>query len=204
MRDLLLALILAALSVPAGAQGPAQDAAQGSKYYDLAKGDYPHDVAVGPKGEVWFAGQKAGIAGRLDPATGQIERIALGKNSAPHGVIVGPDGAPWFTDGGQNAIVRVDPATKEVKVWPLPPERMPYTNLNTAAFDGKGRIWFTGQNGIYGRLDPEVGRHEGVGRAQGPRALRHHRYAQGRHLVRVAGRQLSCQRRSGDRRGNGL
>ena len=81
----------------------------------------------------------------------------MGKNSAPHGVIVGPDGAPWFTDGGQNAIVRVDPATKEVKVWPLPPERMPYTNLNTAAFDGKGRIWFTGQNGIYGRLDPKSG-----------------------------------------------
>ena len=42
-------------------------------------------------------------------------------------------------------------------MWPLPPERMPYTNLNTAAFDGKGRIWFTGQNGIYGRLDPKSG-----------------------------------------------
>jgi virginiamycin B lyase len=34
---------------------------------------------------------------------------------------------------------------------------MPYTNLNTAAFDGRGRIWFTGQNGIYGRLDPKTG-----------------------------------------------
>ncbi len=158
MRGLLFALtILAALSVPAQAQGPEPGSAQGSKYYDLAKGDYPHDVAVGPKGEVWFAGQKAGIAGRLDPNSGHIERIALGKNAAPHGVIVGPDGAPWFTDGGQNAIVRVDPASKDVKVWPLPPERMPYTNLNTAAFDGRGRIWFTGQNGIYGRLDPRTG-----------------------------------------------
>src|SRR5262245_40361030 len=141
MRGLSLALgLLAALSVPAGAQE--------STYYDLARGDYPHDVAVGPQGEVWFAGQKAGIAGRLDPNTRQIERIALGKNAAPHGVIVGPDGAPWFTDGGQNAIVRVDPLSRDVKAWPLPPERMPYTNLNTAAFDGRGRIWFTGQNGI--------------------------------------------------------
>jgi streptogramin lyase len=34
---------------------------------------------------------------------------------------------------------------------------MPYQNLNTAAFDGKGRIWFTGQNGLYGRLDPTTG-----------------------------------------------
>ena len=99
-------------------------------------------MAVGPSGEVWYAGQNLGIAGRLNPASGEIERISLGKKSAPHGVIVGPDGAPWFTDGGQNAIVRVDPATKQVKVWPLPAERMPYTNLNTAAFDGKGRIWF--------------------------------------------------------------
>ena len=147
-RVLIFVAMLAAASGCAGAQE--------SKYYDLRKGDYPHDVAVGPGGEVWFAGQKGGVAGRLDPATGAVERISLGEKSAPHGVIVGPDAAPWFTDGGQNAIVRVDPATKTVKVWPLPPERMPYTNLNTAAFDGKGRIWFTGQNGIYGRLDPKT------------------------------------------------
>ena len=147
-----LSIVLAALAV---ASAPAH--AQESKYYELPKGDYPHDVAVGPSGEVWYAGQNLGIAGRLNPASGEIERIPLGKNSAPHGVIVGPDGAPWFTDGGQNAIVRVDPATKEVKVWALPAERMPYTNLNTAAFDGNGRFWFTGQNGIYGRLNPTVG-----------------------------------------------
>jgi virginiamycin B lyase len=148
-RALLAGLVLASLQAAA--------AAQETKVYALAKGDYPHDVAIGPSGEVWFAGQKAGIAGLLDPATGRIERIPLGKGSAPHGVIVGPDHAPWFTDGGQNAIVRVDPKTRAVKVWPLPPERMPYTNLNTAAFDGRGRIWFTGQNGIYGRLDPRSG-----------------------------------------------
>jgi virginiamycin B lyase len=150
MRRLLVALTVLTLA-------PAAASAQESKYYDLAKGDYPHDVAAAPTGEVWFSGQRKGVAGRLDPATGHIERIPLGKDSAPHGVIIGPDGAPWFTDGGQNAIVRVDPATKAVKAWPLPPERMPYTNLNTAAFDGKGRIWFTGQNGIYGRLDPATG-----------------------------------------------
>jgi virginiamycin B lyase len=153
MRRLWFALVLFAPL----AFAPAAALAQDSRYYELAKGDYPHDVAAAPAGEVWFAGQKKGIAGRLDPKTGEIERIPLGQGSAPHGVIIGPDGAPWFTDGGQNAIVRVDPATRSVKVWPLPPERMPYTNLNTAAFDGKGRIWFTGQNGVYGRLDPATG-----------------------------------------------
>ncbi|HEX7074075.1 MAG TPA: lyase [Hyphomicrobiaceae bacterium] len=148
--------ILAALAALTFLQLPAW-AEYSEQYFDVPKGDGPHDVAVAPDGTVWYAGQKAGVAGKLDPATGKIERITLGQNSAPHGVIVGPDGAPWFTDGGQNAIVRVDPETHSVKIWPLPPERMPYTNLNTAAFDGKGRIWFTGQNGIYGRLDPETG-----------------------------------------------
>jgi streptogramin lyase len=92
MRCLLM--VLAALAV-ASASAHAQE----SKYYELPKGDFPHDVAVGPIGEVWYAGQNLGMAGRLNPASGEIERISLGKKSAPHGVIVGPDGAPWFTDG---------------------------------------------------------------------------------------------------------
>jgi len=146
---------LVALAVLAAALVSAY--AQESKYYELPKGDYPHDVAVGPNGEVWYSGQSRRIAGRLNPASGEIERIPLGKNSAPHGVIVGPDGAPWFTDGGQNAIVRVDPASKQVKLWSLPRARTSNADLNTAAFDGKGRIWFTGQSGIYGRLDPQTG-----------------------------------------------
>jgi virginiamycin B lyase len=147
MRRFPLAIAALLMLTPAFADQPK------SQYFDVPKGDYPHDVAVAPDGSAWYSGQRPGVAGRLDPATGKFTRIPLGKNSAPHGVIIGPDGAPWFTDGGQNAIVRVDPATYAVKVWPLPPERMPYVNLNTAAFDGRGRIWFTGQNGVYGRLD---------------------------------------------------
>jgi virginiamycin B lyase len=60
------------------------------------------------------------------------------------------------TDSGLNAIVRVDAVTEEVTVFPLP-ATSPRANLNTAAFDGQGVLWFTGQNGIYGRLDPAVG-----------------------------------------------
>jgi virginiamycin B lyase len=71
-------------------------------------------------------------------------------------VIIGPDGAPWITEGGTNAIVRVDPQTRGVKRWPLP-EARGYVNLNTPTFDRRGRIWFTGQNGVYGRLDPKTG-----------------------------------------------
>jgi virginiamycin B lyase len=76
--------------------------------------------------------------------------------SAPHGVIVGPDGAAWVTDGGLNAILRVDPVSGEVKRFPLPSGH-PGASLNTAAFDRHGILWFTGQAGVYGRLDPASG-----------------------------------------------
>jgi virginiamycin B lyase len=119
----------------------------------------PHDVAPAPGGIVWYTAQGSGELGRLDPSTGKTHSIALGQGSAPHGVIVGPDGAPWITDGGLNAIVRVDPVTEKVRVFPLP-QNSSYANLNTATFDHSGVIWFTGQSGIYGRLDPVAGKVE--------------------------------------------
>ena len=121
--------------------------------YPVPPGSRPHDVAPAVDGGVWYTGQNLGELGWLDPETGDVRTIALGAGSRPHGVIVGPDGAPWITDGGLNAIVRVDPETDEVVVYPLPPER-PNANLNTAAFGLDGRLWFTGQNGIHGVLDP--------------------------------------------------
>jgi virginiamycin B lyase len=121
--------------------------------YPLPEGMGPHDVAPAPDGGVWFTAQPRGVLGRLDPATGKIDTVDLGEGSAPHGVIVGADGAAWVTDGGANAIARVDPATRAVKRFPLPAGQG-FANLNTAVFDGAGMLWFTGQDGIYGRLDP--------------------------------------------------
>lgn len=68
-------------------------------------------------------------------------------------------GAPWITDGGLNVIVRVDPATEAVTLFSLPAGSA-YANLNTAIFDGQGILWFTGQSGVYGRLDPASGQLE--------------------------------------------
>lgn len=104
-------------------------------------------------GGVWYTAQGSGALGWLDPKTGETRHTPLGAGSRPHGVIVGPDGAPWVTDGGLNAIVRVDPESLVVDVFPLPEQR-PNANLNTATFDNDGVLWFTGQNGVYGKLDP--------------------------------------------------
>jgi len=35
-----------------------------------------------------------------------------------------------------------------------------YANLNTATFDKKGILWFTGQAGVHGRVDPATGKVE--------------------------------------------
>ena len=124
--------------------------------YRVPAGTHPHDVAVAADGTVWYTAQHTGKLGRLDPKTGQTTEIPLGAGAAPHGVIVGPDGAAWVTDGGLNAIVRVDPTTSGVRGFRLPGSTG-YTNLNTATFDRRGILWFTGQSGIYGRLDPKSG-----------------------------------------------
>ena len=122
--------------------------------FEVPPGSRPHDVAPAADGGIWYSGQGNGTLGWLDPQTGEVREVALGAGSAPHGVITGPDGAAWLTDGGLNAIVRVDAETLEVTVHPLD---VPDANLNTATFDADGVLWFTGQNGWFGRLDPATG-----------------------------------------------
>lgn len=150
----LLSVVLLVGALPGVARAQALDITV--EEYPVPAGSHPHDVAPAPDGTIWYTAQRLGALGRLDPETGETHHIPLGNGSAPHGVIVGPDGAAWITDGGLNAIVRVDPETEEVTLYPLP-QGTPYANLNTAAFDGDGILWFTGQSGYYGRVDPATG-----------------------------------------------
>ncbi len=124
--------------------------------FPVPAGSGPHDVAPAVDGGVWYTAQNSGELGWLDPSTGETRHTDLGPGSAPHGVIVDDAGAAWITDGGLNAIVSVDPSGEAVTVHPLPDDR-PDANLNTAGFDGDGFLWFTGQRGIYGSLDPGSG-----------------------------------------------
>jgi len=146
------------VTAPQSAQDtdPAPPSALEIQEYPVPGGSHPHDVAPAPDGSVWYTAQNIGALGRLNPATGETQQFPLGQGSSPHGVIIGPDGAPWITDSGLNAIVRLDPDTEAVQVFPLPPGNA-YANLNTAAFDGQGILWFTGQSGFYGRLEPATG-----------------------------------------------
>jgi virginiamycin B lyase len=195
VRSRLLAVVgLVAWGAAAG-QAAAPSAAQRVtlREYAVPVGSHPHDVAPARDGGIWYTAQAVGALGWLDPRTGRTRHTPLGIGSAPHGVIVGPDGAPWITDGGLNAIVRVDPRTRAVKIYRLPASAAD-ANLNTAVFDRAGRLWFTGQSGFYGRLDPAGGRMR-VWRAPGgfgpygitvtPRGDVYYASLAGNHIARV-------------------
>lgn len=141
---------------PAETQSPTPAAATSWELtaFPVIAGSRPHDVAPAADGGVWYTGQGNGTLGWLDPDSGEVREIRLGAGSAPHGVIVGPDGDAWITDGGLNAILRVDAATEEITSYPL---AGPNVNLNTATFDGEGVLWFTGQGGVIGSVDPDSG-----------------------------------------------
>ena len=129
------------------------------RYFPARPGARSRDVALAPDGTVWYCGQRDGTLTRLDPSDGALHPVSLGEGAAPHGVVWGPDGAFWVTEGGQNAIARLDPDGDKVDLIPLPSD-FARANLNTGVFDNDGTYWFTGQNGVYGRVDPASGRIE--------------------------------------------
>jgi virginiamycin B lyase len=148
----------AALALPAGQAAAAVPPGYRLTWFDATTPGSgrvgSRDITAAGDGTMWFCGQRNGTLNRLDPRDGSVRVVRLGEGAAPHGVIRGPDGAAWVTEGGQNAIARVDPADHRVQLWRLP-ERFANANLNTGVFDRQGLYWFTGQNGVYGRLDPK-------------------------------------------------
>ena len=149
---------LAALALAAALPLAARATEVTIREYPIPKSIYPHDVWADPRpdGPVYISGQRGGVLGILDPKTGQVEQVKLGDGSAPHGVVMDKAGDVWLTDGGQNAIVRYTPSSKAIAKFPLPAERG-YVNLNTSVEGAGGLHWFTGQNGVYGRVDPKAG-----------------------------------------------
>jgi len=125
--------------------------------YPVKGGMGNRDVAPAPDGSVWFSNQWSGSVGNLDPKTGKYEIIPLGRGSSPHGMVMGPDGNVWVMDGGQNAVVRINSGDHKLTLFPMPKDKGDL-NLNTGTFDHTGAFWFTGQNGVYGRLDTATGK----------------------------------------------
>lgn len=127
--------------------------------YGRKKGDpasiwqhiFPHDITVDASHSIWWAEFQGQHIGRLDPATGKMERFPMdpeGKVVDEAGVVGNARGHTprvdsrqnvWFTVIRGNKIGKWDRATQQIKLWEIPSEHsFPYGMQITP----DDRIWF--------------------------------------------------------------
>jgi virginiamycin B lyase len=119
-------------------------------------GQRSRDPVEAPDGAIWWVGQWADLAGRIDPKTGAMKEFALPAGARPHSINIDAAGTVWYTGNGNGTIGKLDPATGKVTEYkmPDPAARDPHT----AEFDHDGILWFTlQQSNMVGRLDPATG-----------------------------------------------
>lgn len=163
LRRSFLQFGLIGLGLPLAARAAAPGASTPGTRFDVTYFDVPaikgvHGVLAAGEGVVWLCGHKNGTLGRFDPRSGEVKVTELGQGAAPRSLLLGPDGALWLTDAGRNAILRVEPATGKIDEFKLPAER-PRADLDAAVFRDE-MLWFTGQEGIIGRLNTKTGKIE--------------------------------------------
>ena len=129
------------------------------KWEVSAKGTSINDLALGPDGNVWFAGHPSvgtgGTVGFVTPA-GKVKLFQLPPaDGVPVAITSGPDGALWFLlTIGQ--IGRIS-TTGTVTLF-IPPTATSFGGSNTIALGPDGNLWFLGadsnSNDIVGRVAP--------------------------------------------------
>jgi virginiamycin B lyase len=95
---------------------------------------------VDGRGHAWYAGNRNGMIGRIDPATGKVTRYPMPDPKAkdPHTLIVAPDGDVWFTVQHGNFVGRLTPSSGAVRLLPVPtPDARPYGIV----LDSRGHPW---------------------------------------------------------------
>lgn len=116
-------------------------------------GQRSRDPIEAPDGSIWWTGMWASLAGRLDPATGQMEEFLLPREARPHSIVPDEAGNIWYTGNSNSTIGKLDPTTGAVVEYPTE-ARDPHT----AVFHPNGKLYFTAQGaGMLGRLDPATG-----------------------------------------------
>jgi virginiamycin B lyase len=107
----------------------------------------PRDPYAVSESEVWFVGQRGDYVGKLDPLTGEFERIDLDEGAGPHNLIVSQDGAIWYAGNRAAHIGRIDPETGDIEKIAMPEAAA--RDPHTLVFDAAGDIWFTVQGGNF-------------------------------------------------------
>jgi len=149
------------------------------KEYPLPdRGLVVHDIAIDPKGIVWFAVSEPRLPlhpdgskiGRLDPSTGEIRLSDTPTRfSSPYGLVINSKGIPWFTERGMNKLGSVNPDTMEIKEYVLPNPKIGTRRLTTTPDDV---VWYSDyMRGYLGSFDPKTGKFKEWPSPSGPRSL---------------------------------
>ncbi|GAB5415508.1 MAG: hypothetical protein Cons2KO_31110 [Congregibacter sp.] len=116
-------------------------------------GQRSRDPAEAPDGSIWWTGMWASLAGRLDPASGEMIEYHLPKSARPHSIVPDAAGKIWYTGNSNATIGRLDPETGLITEYATR-ARDPHT----AIFHSNGKLYFTAQHAnVLGRLNPEDG-----------------------------------------------
>jgi virginiamycin B lyase len=119
-------------------------------------GQRTRDPVEAPDGSIWWAGQWADIAGRIDPETGEQTEFLLPADARPHTVTADTEGNIWYMGNGNGTIGMIEPESGEISVHDMPEGQA--GDPHSAIFDDNGMLWFTAQRANQiGRLDPTTG-----------------------------------------------
>lgn len=130
-------------------------------------GMYPHSIAVGGDGRVWFNGhftRDPEQIGVIDPGTGQLAIHELTPHptmaSVPGGPIpyeqrIGPDGRVWVSELQGNRLVEFDPRTGRSRAHQLPTT---FSGPRRFDIDARGVLWIPAySSNALVRFDPATG-----------------------------------------------
>ena len=126
--------------------------------YSVPKGSSPFGLAIGGKGQVWYAGEVANSIGRLNPDTGRLSYYKLPTSRAGvKGMAVDRDGHLWAAEVEAGKLLNIDPNTNALTELDIPNPMSGPFSIDT---DLKhGYVW-AGE--LYGdkllRLDPATGK----------------------------------------------
>ena len=112
-------------------------------------------VAQTDQGPIWFCSRGLGALGSVETSTGAVDLVSLGQGAKPASVTFG-NGRLFAVDAAADVIHEVQPETQELVRHAIS-SNLGHLELNAAAFDTDGRLWFTGYAGVYGRLDLKTG-----------------------------------------------
>ena len=119
-------------------------------------GQRSRDPVEAPDGSIWWAGQRANLIGRINPATGEMQEYLLPANAMPHSVTPDSDGNIWYTGNKNGTIGKLKPKTGKITEFKMPDINA--KDPHTATFDNKGILWFTAQHSnMVGQLNPNTG-----------------------------------------------